>query len=187
MNDLQRSLLRRNRVFITDMINTDTYMYLREAVATKIGEGCPPLFVHISSSGGHVGPGLDVYDLIRYYPGKTIGVVHSMAGSMGAFILQACDWRVATPNAEVLVHHMSDRVLTLDIVSCQEQRDRFIHNLELGQQRIYEILLSRTSRSIDEVKAMCTAGTSLEAEKALEYGLIDQVIVNEDDIRFPGQ
>jgi len=185
MNDLQRRWLEKNRIGIIDEVNRDMFVYVREAIAIKMGEGGPPITVHISSGGGAVVWGLDIYDLINFYPGKKVGVVHSMAASMASIILQACDWRTATPYASVLIHHVNNQNLKLDVARDKNELEKFIAGMEKSQSKLYEILVRRTGKPMEEISARCKMEESMTAQEALNYHLIDQIVVQESDVVIP--
>lgn len=185
MNKPQEKLLVLNRILIADEVNRDTFAYVREAIALKMLEGNPTLTIHLSSGGGRVSAGLDIYDLLKFYNGEKIGVVHSLAASMAAVILQGCDWRTATPHSDILIHHVSSRDISLDTVRDPEKLSKFIERLETDQQKLYQILMSRTGKSIEEIRKTCELDQNMCAKEALDYGLIDQIISNEIEINFP--
>jgi ATP-dependent Clp protease, protease subunit len=185
MNDNQKALLRKNRISIIDEINSETFLYVREALGIKVGEGSPPLMIHISSNGGQVVAGLDVYDLLKFYTGQKVGVVQAMAASMAAVILQACDWRVGTQHSRVLIHHVSNQYITLDIARDPEKFGKFRDRMEASQQKLYQILVGRTGKSIEEIRATCELDTSMTAQEALGYCLIGQIVVQELEVKLP--
>jgi len=161
------------------------FRYVREALAIKMGEGNPPVTVHISSGGGGVGWGLDIYDLLAFYPGRKVGVVHSIAASMASVILQACDWRTATPYSSVLIHHVNNQNLHLDVARDDAELKKFIARMERSQSKLYDILTRRTGKTLEEISARCKLDEPMTSEEAREYGLLDQVITTEKDIVIP--
>jgi ATP-dependent Clp protease protease subunit len=183
VNSLQANLLNQNRIAITDEITLSTFFYVREVIATKMTEGFPELTFHISCSGGLVSAGLDIYDLIRFYEGPTVGVVHSIAASMGAVVLQACDWRVATPHSDILIHNLNTQGISLDIMRNEIEMSKLVRELEDNQEMVYDILIGRTGRSRDEIMTISALDLKMNVEEALAFGLIDQIAVKESHIK----
>lgn len=185
MTEDQMRWLKRNRVIIAGEIDRNTLMYVRQVFEIKMGEGSPDLTVHISSNGGNVSNGLDVYDLLKFYPGKKIGVVQGFAASTAAVILQVCDWRTATTYSDVLIHHVSNQNLRLDVARDPIELAKFIQKMEDSQSKLYDILVGRTGKTLEEIRDTCKLDEPMPAPAALSYGLIDQVIATESDIRAP--
>jgi len=185
MKEIQRKLLDCNRIFISDVVDGEMFFYIRDSLAIKMAEGSPDLTVHISSSGGSTAAGLDIFDLLRFYPGKKIGIVHYMAASMASIILQVCDWRTATTHARVLIHHVSSHNITLDTVRNPEKMKDFSDDMEKAQSKLYQILVNRTGRTAEEITKTCELDNPMSAQEALSYGLIDQIIEKEVDIKIP--
>ncbi len=185
MNDIQRKLLDQNRISLADEVNRDMFFYVREAIGIKIAEGGPKLTVHISSNGGAVGWGLDIYDLLAFYTGQKVAIVHSMAASMASIILQACEWRISTQFSSVLIHHINSQSLKLDTARDEDELKKFVEGMERSQTKLYGILVGRTGKTLEEIRAKCKEEVPMSAQEAKEYGLIDQVIVRESDIKIP--
>lgn len=187
MNEMQMNLLRQNRLMISDRITLETFYYVREAIAHKIGQGSPPLIIHISSNGGDVESGLDICDLIEFYPNMIVGIVHSCAASIGCLVLQACGWRVATTHAHLMIHEVSPHgsKVKLSVLRDPIKLSQLEESLETDQRQIYNFLFTRTGRKVEEVGVTCELERTMSAQEALEYGLLDQVIKRENEIRVP--
>ena len=106
MNDIQKKLLEKRKIDILGKIEPDTIKYVREAFQALTLDNSPSITLTITSGGGDADVGLDICDLLKFYTGHKIGVVHGYANSMASIILQVCDWRVITPNAHILIHHI---------------------------------------------------------------------------------
>ena len=157
-------------------ITIETYFYVRAAVVYLESKGSPEVKVLISSPGGNVGYGLYVYDLLRLYKGKKVALVHHIAASMGALILQACDTRTVAKHSVVLIHHISREDITLDVVRSKSQLVRLRNEMERNQALLYSILSTRTGKTVSEIKRACAKDTEMSAEEALAFGLIDVIV-----------
>jgi len=56
--------------------------YVREATTRLIAHDSPDITIHITSGGGSVDTGLDIYDFLQNYTGKITGKVFGYARSM---------------------------------------------------------------------------------------------------------
>jgi len=57
-----------------------------------------------NTPGGFIFPGLQIYNLIKDYPGKTTGIV-SLAASMGSYLLMAVDNKIVEDNGIFMIHN----------------------------------------------------------------------------------
>ncbi|HEY0221202.1 MAG TPA: ATP-dependent Clp protease proteolytic subunit [Candidatus Paceibacterota bacterium] len=185
MTSDQKSLLAKNRLVLGDNINRDTFFYFRESIFQKILEGSPRLLIMISSNGGETSAGLDICDLLTYYPGHKTATIHGVAASMAAVILQTCDWRSATTHSRVLIHHISVSKITIDTIRDAEKMKKFSGGMEREQAKLYQILMGRSGRTLEEIRATCELDSPMTAQEALQYGLLDQIITKETEIKFP--
>ncbi len=178
LTDAQIELLKQNppMIDIFGDINRDTFFYVRRALLYLKTKGSPNIDVIISSPGGNVTTGLDIYDLLRLYPGKISALIHDQAASMGAIILQACDIRRCAKHSSVLIHHISRKEITLDVLRSEEKRNELIEEMEKNQNQLYEILQLRTKKEISEIRKECEKDKYMNAEEAREFGLIDEIV-----------
>ncbi len=185
MTKQEEDILRDNRLFLGDDIGRKSFFYVREAIMLKMSQGNPTLTIHLSSNGGDVAPGRDIFDFLKYYPGKKIGVGHALVASTAAIVMQACDWRVVTPYTNVLIHSVSGTRITLEVIQNSDKMKKFVEELERVQGISTQILSSRTKKTAKQIIEICEQDASMSAEEAKEFGLIDQIIVTEADIRAP--
>jgi len=176
LDKIQEGLIEQNIISIGGEIDDDATMYIREALLRLRAKGNPEITLQITSGGGSVDVGLDIYDFLRSYPGKKIGTVQGVARSMAAIILQACDKRIAMRHSSILIHHISKRDIGLDELRDKEKIAQILDTLEKSQARIYTILSEKTKHTIEEIKVECAKNEDMTAEDALSFGLVDEII-----------
>lgn len=152
------------------------FQKVAEAFQFLISRGSPDLEIIINSGGGSTSVGLDIFDTIRLYRGKVTGKVISRAASMAAIILQACTVRQCARHAEILIHHVSRRNVSLDVMKSRAKMKKVVSEVEKPQQRLYNILVGRTKRSKSEIVRACRLDKYMASEQAKEFGLIDEII-----------
>lgn len=167
-------LIAKRIIAIDGEINDNKVHYIKNCLVSLLLQGSPPVKVIISSGGGNVGAGMDIYDLLKLYPGKKTAVVVCEARSMAAVILQACDRRLATQNAGITIHNTSGGV-THDELMDEEKIKKLRQEYTDCQKRINIIFSSRANKSLEEIKIQCAKNEDMCAEKAKEFGLIDEV------------
>ena len=175
MNDKRKMHLGVNRIVIDEDINIEMAKYVDEAIGHFSANGNPDIEVVITSNGGDVDLGLYVFDMIDTYRGKTHGRVASFARSMAAVILQACTTREAGRHSKILIHHITRRQVSLDVLKDSTKLSGLVAGMEKTQDKLYRILESRTSRNRDEIIKACLPDTDMSAEEALVFGLISSI------------
>ena len=176
LDEVQRGLLEQNIIEIGGDINEDMAFYVREALLRLVGKGSPSIKVLITSNGGSVRYGLDIHDGLKYYAGEKTGVVQGIAKSMAAVVLQACQKRHSLRHSWLLIHHVSTTEVSLDSLRDPAKMAKIKEDAETDQARIYKILSDRTGHNVDEISAECAKNQQMNAEEALSFGLIDEII-----------
>lgn len=177
-NEIFELAIRANEpiLYIAGDVDREMYNRTANALAFLAAKGSPDLKVIIDSNGGSVSDGLDIYDLIRLYGGKTSGLVISKAASMGAIILQACGVRKCALHAEILIHHISRRNVSLDTLTSTDEHQKLVDEMKVDQQRQYDILVKKTGQTEEKIIETCKLDKFMSSEEAKAFGLVDEVI-----------
>lgn len=159
-----------------DDIDGSVALYVRQSLLMLVIRGAPDIQVIITSDGGRVNCGLDIYDMIRLYPGKVTGRVIGYAKSIAAVILQACDVRECARHSHLLIHNMSRDRISLDSMRNAKKREEIAQEMEQTQRRMNKILSERTGQPISVIRKACKLGEEWTATQALHFGLIDKIV-----------
>ena len=129
--------------------------------------------LYINSPGGSITAGMAIYDTMQFIKPDVSTICIGMAASMGSFLLSAGakGKRLALPNSEVMIHQ--------PLGGTQGQAsDIEIHARRIIEMRekLNEILSERTGQPIDIISRDTDRDNFMTAERAKEYGLIDEVI-----------
>ena len=131
--------------------------------------------MYINSPGGIVTSGLSIYDTMQYIRPKISTVCIGQAASMGSLLLAAGSpgMRFALPNARIMMHQPSGGFQG-------QATDIMIHARETQslKKRLNEIYVHHTGRSLEEVETALDRDNFLTAERAKDWGLIDEVVTN---------
>jgi len=157
-------------------VNADMFQSVRAALMCLRTRNNPDVDIVITSRGGDVEAGLDIYDLLRLYPGKKTATVFDKAASMAAIILQACDVRQCARHSSVLIHHISRGNVTLDVLRSKKKLESMISAMESRQKLQYKILSHRTGKTISVIRRACSKDQFMSAQEALDFGLVDSVV-----------
>ena len=140
-----------------------------------------PILLYINSPGGSVTAGLAIKNTMDYIkcPVYTIGM--GMCASMGAFLLASGEYghRYVLPDTTVMIHQVlggyQGQCTDIQIHAEYTQRLKNILNKYLAE-------YSHGKKTYEEMVQECERDNFLSAETALDYGLIDSIVKNADDI-----
>ncbi|MBI2429501.1 MAG: ATP-dependent Clp endopeptidase proteolytic subunit ClpP [Ignavibacteriales bacterium] len=130
--------------------------------------------VYINSPGGSVTAGLAIYDTMQYIRPQVGTICVGMAASMGAILLLAGEKgkRQALPNARIMIHQPWGGVQgTASDISIQAEE------ILKTKKRLNEIIANHTGKSVSDVEKDTDRDNYMSSQQALEYGLIDKVLV----------
>ncbi|MDO4285238.1 MAG: Clp protease ClpP [Eubacteriales bacterium] len=151
--------------------------YFRDQMAA-IPEG-QEIELHINSNGGSVKEGTAIYNILRQKGNHKTGIVDGVAHSVAFLILQACDVRKMCLGTTALIHNM-----WMSCYGNAAQLRKYADDLDDMMEANRQIFLARATISEEELSQLMEKETYLTPDKALEYGLIDEVmkdIVNQPD------
>src|SRR6187401_240485 len=137
-----------------------------------------PITIYINSAGGNVTDGLAIHDSIRHVVSRGVEVtviVQGMAYSMGSIVLQAASGgrRFAFPHSWIMIHEPAKWAGWQSTTAAAQHLDR----LKQMQGQIYRILAERSGKPLRQIiRDTKRTDFYLDAFKAREYGLIDQIL-----------
>jgi ATP-dependent Clp protease protease subunit len=136
--------------------------------------------LYINSPGGSVSAGLAIYDTMRLIPNDVSTLAMGLAGSMGQFLLSAgaAGKRYSLPHAQVLMHQGSagfgGTAADVEIYAGQLER--------IGSLMI-RLISQHTGQPVETVENDSMRDRWFSAEEAREYGIIDHIVEQVDDVR----
>ena len=174
--DIFSRLLNDRIIMLSEAVNdTTASLVVAQLLYLEAQDPDKDIQFYINSPGGSVTAGMAIYDTMQYVKCDVSTICIGMAASMGAFLLSsgAKGKRLALPNAEIMIHQPS--------AGTQGQiTDMAIHlrRLETIKKRMNSILAANTGKPVEDVTADTERDNFMTAQEALEYGLIDKVIVS---------
>jgi ATP-dependent Clp protease, protease subunit len=135
------------------------------------------IYMYINSPGGSVYAGLAIYDTMRHLRAPVGTYCIGMAASMAAILVSAGEKgkRMALPNSRILIHQPSSG--TQGTAADIEIAAREILGI---RERLNRILAENTGQSIERISQDVDRDRFMSPEEAVEYGLIDRVIVGRE-------
>jgi ATP-dependent Clp protease protease subunit len=168
-------------IYLIGDIEKDTARACIERLRELANDSGKPITIYINSAGGNVTDGLAIHDSIRHVVSKGVEVtiiVQGMAYSMGSIVLQAASdgRRFAFPHSWIMIHEPAKWAGWQSTTAAAQHLER----LKQMQDQIYRILSSRSGKPLRQIiKDTKRTDFYLDAQKALEYGLIDAVVAGE--------
>src|SRR6266545_5051819 len=165
-------------IYIIGDIEKDTERSAIEKLRELANESNKPITIYINSAGGNVTDGLAIHDSIRHLVSRGIEitiVVQGMAYSMGSVVLQAASpgRRLAFPHSWIMIHEPAKWAGWQSTTAAAQHLDR----LKQMQSQIYRILADRSGKPLRQIiRDTKRTDFYLDAFKAREYGLIDDVL-----------
>lgn len=131
--------------------------------------------IYINSPGGSVYAGLGIYDTMQYVNSDVSTICTGMAASMAAVLLVAGEKgkRFALPHSRVMIHQpmggAQGQATDIEITA------REILKLK---DELYHIIANHSGQPFEKVEADSDRDYWMIAKEALEYGMIDRILVN---------
>ena len=176
--DIYSRLLKERIVFLVGPINDNVAsLVTAQLLFLESEDPKKEISLYINSPGGLVTAGLGIYDTMQYIKPDVSTLCIGQAASMGSFLLAAGTKgkRFSLPNSRIMVHQPS--------AGFQGQAtDIEIHANEVLslKKRLNEIYSKHTNKSVEEIKSALERDNFMTPENAVDFGLVDKVVVNRE-------
>lgn len=133
--------------------------------------------IYINSPGGSVYAGLGIYDTMQYIQSDVSTICTGMAASMAAVLLVAGakGKRLALPHSRIMIHQpmggIQGQASDIEITA------REILKLK---DELYRIISEHSGQPFDKVAKDSDRDYWMTANEALDYGMIDKILTNEN-------
>jgi ATP-dependent Clp protease protease subunit len=173
--DIFSRLLKDRIIFLGTPINDDVAnVIIAQLLFLESEDPDKDIMLYINSPGGHVTAGLAIFDTMNYVRCDVATICMGQAASMGAFLLAAGQKgkRFALPHSRILIHQplggFSGQATDIDI-----------HAKEILKLRdtLNDLLSKNTGQPIERIRNDTERDYFMGAGAAKEYGLIDDVLV----------
>ena len=143
--------------------------------------------VHIAvcSPGGYVDAGLQIYQHIRNH-GRVHCHIIGMTASAATFLTMGAKEVDMVDGSLMLIHNVSTKVMEWQMAN-KEQLDQIIaafqkerQDLDTIDRVIASLYAKRNGKSVEECMSKMTAAAWLSPQAALDFGLIDRIVEDED-------
>ena len=165
-------------IYLIGDIEKDSARVVIERFRELANDNRKAITLYINTAGGNVTDGLALHDAIRHIVMQGIQVtviVQGMAYSMGSVVLQAASpgRRLSFPHSWIMIHEPAKWAGWQSTTAAAQHLDR----LKQMQGQIYRILADRSGKPLRQIiRDTKRTDFYLDAAKAKEYGLIDEIL-----------
>ena len=171
-------LLKDRIIFLGEEVNeTTASLTVAQLLFLESEDPSKDIHLYINSPGGSVTAGMAIYDTMQYIKPDVSTICIGMAASMGAFLLAGGQKgkRFALPNAEVMIHQplggAKGQATEIEIAA---------KNILKTRERLNRMLAENTGKPYEQVCLDTERDHWLDAQEALDYGLIDEIITKKN-------
>ncbi|MEN9552871.1 MAG: ATP-dependent Clp protease proteolytic subunit [Actinomycetota bacterium] len=173
--DLYSRLLKENIIFLgTPIDDTIANLICAQLIHLESENPDRDINIYINSPGGDINSLFAIYDTMQFIKNDIATICLGQAASAAAVLLAAGTKgkRLALPHSRVLLHQPYGQVGYGQVTDLEIAAKEILRMRDL----LEEILATHTGQSIERIHADTDRDFVLEAQEALEYGIIDDVI-----------
>jgi ATP-dependent Clp protease protease subunit len=177
--DIYSRLLKDNVIFLGSAVDDQVAsLVIAQLLFLEAEKPEKDIYLYINSPGGSTTAGLAIYDTMQYVKPDVATIALGQAASMGAVLLAggAKGKRFALPHSRVLLH----QPLMAGLQGQAADIDIHAKDIVRMRQRLDQILAKHTGQPIEKIHDDSDRDFILEAEAALEYGMVDKIIVSRE-------
>ena len=177
--DIYSRLLKDNVIFLGQPIDDNvSNLIIAQLLFLEAENPEKDISIYVNSPGGSITAGLAIYDTMQYVKPDITTICIGQAASMAAVILAAGKKgkRYCLPNSRVLIHQplmhgLGGQAIEIDIHAKDIMRMKTKMN---------QILSNHTGQPMEKVDRDTDRDYILQAQEAVDYGLVDQVIARRE-------
>lgn len=173
--DLYSRLLKENIIFLgTPIDDTIANLICAQLIHLESENPDRDINIYINSPGGDINSLFAIYDTMQFIKNDIATICLGQAASAAAVLLAAGTKgkRLALPHSRVLLHQPYGQVGYGQVTDLEIAAKEILRMRDL----LEEILATHTGQSIERIHTDTDRDFVLEAQEALEYGIIDDVI-----------
>ena len=178
--DIYSRLLKDRIIFLGTVMNDEiANLLIAQLLFLESEDPDKDINFYVNSPGGVVTAGLAIYDTMQYIKPDIATVCIGQAASMGALLLTAgaTGKRYSLPNSRILLHQpmggFQGQASDIEIQAKEILRMKDTLN---------RILVYHTGKDLEQIQTDTDRDFFMTGEEAKEYGIVDHVIVNRDDL-----
>ena len=176
--DIYSRLLRERIIFLGTEINDQVSDSLvAQLLFLEAEDPSKDIQIYINSPGGSVTAGLAIYDTMQQISPDIVTICFGVAASMGAFLLSGGTKgkRLALPNSRIMIHQPLGGAQG-QAVEIEIQAKEILYL----KKTLNNLLCEHTGQPLEKIVEDTERDYFLSPSEAVNYGLIDKVIKNDN-------
>jgi len=174
--DIYSRLLKERIIFLGMPIDDNiSSLIIAQLLFLESEDAEKDIYMYINSPGGVITSGFGILDTMNYIKPDIATICMGQAASMAALLLSSGEKgkRSALANSRVMIHQPLGGVQG-------QATDIEIHTKEILflRDKLNKILSDNTGKSIKTIENDTNRDNFMSAERALEYGIIDQIVTS---------
>ncbi|HET9239562.1 MAG TPA: ATP-dependent Clp protease proteolytic subunit [Oligoflexus sp.] len=178
----ETKLLEKRIIFVSEAINsTVAKRVVSQLLALDAQESNQPIYMYLNSPGGEVNSGFAIYDTMRFLSSEVRVVCTGLTASIATVMLLGAPkkHRYSMPNTRFLIHqpliggNIQGQASDLEITAKEIIKTR---------SKINQMLAKECGQPLEKVEEDTTRDYWMNAQEALEYGLITKIVGNLKEI-----
>lgn len=178
----ESKLLEKRIIFVSEAINsTVAKRVVSQLLALDAQESNQPIYMYLNSPGGEVNSGFAIYDTMRFLSSEVRVVCTGLTASIATVMLLGAPkkHRYSMPNTRFLIHqpliggNIQGQASDLEITAKEIIKTR---------SKINQMLAKECGQPLEKVEEDTTRDYWMNAQEALEYGLITKIVGNLKEI-----
>jgi ATP-dependent protease ClpP protease subunit len=161
-------------------INAHTTESLLAVMANQVNAGVPEVYLLLSTPGGAVMNGMNVYNALRAFPFKLITHNVGNVDSIGNAIFLAGQTRYACAHSTFMFHGVASGTAGVQALDARALRER-LAGVAADEKRIGSIIEQRTKLDHRQVVALFREQRTKDATYAVGAGIVDEI----RDVQIP--
>ena len=179
---IEHTLLEARRIFISDAVDSDSASeVIRKLWFLELTDPGKPILLVINSPGGAVDSGFAIWDQVKMITSPVTTLVTGLAASMGSILSLCADQgkRFATPHSRIMIHQpLLGGVIKGQATDLEIQAREMIKTRNI----LIEIYVQATGKDFATIEKAIDRDTWMTAQEALDFGLLDGIVNNFDEI-----
>ncbi len=172
-------MLKTRTIILSGEINKDSAEKTVRQLLLLEDMGDDPIRVFIDSPGGDVYAGYAIFDMIRFVKPEVWTIGMGLVASAASLIQLAApkEHRIGFPNSHYLIHQPLSGIRGV-------ATDIEIHAREIDKvrEKINHLISLETGKAFEQVEKDTDRDFWMDAEGAVQYGLISRVIANRSEL-----
>lgn len=176
--DIYSRLLNDRIIFLGEEINSvSANLVVAQLLHLESQDAEKDISLYINSPGGEVYSGLAILDTMNFIKPQVSTICVGMAASMAAVLLSAGakGKRFCLPHSKVMIHQPSGGAQ-----GQQTEIEIVAEEIKKTRRELNQILSDASGQPIEKVQADTERDNYLTASEALDYGLIDRIVISRD-------